>query len=230
MEKRWSALCRALLSKTEEPTVRTSESPPLTSLADLVTHEFVYTLQIANNTVSDIVAINDHEFLVDERDGQERLAGAVKQIYKIDVSAPPTSRDMTVLPSSFTAVSKGSTPFINLLDPAFGLNNAEFPAKIEGMAFGDDVVVNGVLEHTLWVTNDNDFTTTETNNFYVFGIPASDLPDYQAQANRSRTAKHRPAVLRTGHLLRYVVRRARASQESGFLPCDYFLSRRRTAW
>ena len=50
------------------------------------------------------------------------------------------------------------------------------------MAFGEDVVVNGVLEHTLWVTNDNDFTTSETSNFYVFGIPTSDLAEYQAQA------------------------------------------------
>ena len=164
-----------------------------------VTHEYVYTLQSANNTVSDILAINDHEFLVDERDGQSGLSAAVKQIYKIDVSAATDVKGDAVLPSSFTAVSKGSTPFINLLDPAYGLYNADFPAKIEGMAFGDDVVVNGVLEHTLWVTNDNDFTTNQTSNFFVFGIPASDLPEYQAQANRSRTAKRRAAVLRAGH-------------------------------
>lgn len=42
--------------------------------------------------------------------------------------------------------------------------------------------MNGILEHTLWVTNDNDFGTTKPSNFYVFGIPASDLPEYQAQA------------------------------------------------
>lgn len=148
----------------------------------LVTHEYVYTLSDPNNTVSDIVAINDHEFLVDERDGKDGLAATTKQIFKIDVSGATDVKGLTVLPSSFTAVAKGSSPFINLLDPTFGLNNANFPAKIEGMAFGDDVMVNGVLEHTLWVTNDNDFATTETNNFYVFGIPASDLPDYQAQS------------------------------------------------
>jgi hypothetical protein len=176
-----------------------------------VTHEYVYTLQNANNTVSDILAINDHEFLVDERDGQSGLSAAVKQIYKIDVSGATDVKGAATLPASFTAVSKGSTPFINLLNPAFGLNNADFPAKIEGMAFGEDVVVNGALEHTLWVTNDNDFATNETSNFYVFGIPASDLPDYQAQAIVPEPQSVGLLCLGLG-VVAYGVRRAKAKK------------------
>jgi hypothetical protein len=43
-----------------------------------VTHEYVYTLSDPNNTVSNIVAVNDHQFLVDERDGKSGLAAKVK--------------------------------------------------------------------------------------------------------------------------------------------------------
>lgn len=146
-----------------------------------VTHEYVYKLANANNTVSEIVAINDHEFLVDERDGKAGTAAQVKQFYKIDITGATDVKGLATLPANFTAATKGATPFIDMLNPAFGLNNANFPAKIEGLAFGDDVLVNGVLYHTLWVGQDNDFDTTAPTNLYVFGITASDLPDYQAQ-------------------------------------------------
>jgi hypothetical protein len=49
-------------------------------------------------------------------------------------------------------------------------------------SFEDDVIVNGVQLHTLWVTDDNDFDAGMPNNFYVFGIGLADLPTYQAQA------------------------------------------------
>ncbi len=44
--------------------------------------------------MSDIVAINDHQFLVDERDGKGLGDGSnakVKQIFQIDIQARPTS-------------------------------------------------------------------------------------------------------------------------------------------
>ena len=54
---------------------------------------------------------------------------------------------------------------------------AQVPAKIEGLAFGADVVDNGVLLHTLYVANDNDFVPASAgdNKFYVFGISDADL-------------------------------------------------------
>lgn len=146
-----------------------------------VTHEYVYTLSDPNNTVSDITAVNDHQFLVDERDGKAGTAAQVKQLFLVDVTGATDVKGDSTLPGSFTAVSKGSQPFLDLLNPTFGLNNADFPAKIEGVAFGDDILFNGVTEHTLWIANDNDFVTTETSNFYVFGFTDFDLPGYQAQ-------------------------------------------------
>lgn len=146
-----------------------------------VTHEYVYNLSSASNTVSDIVAVNDHQFVVDERDGKAGTAAVVKQFFLIDTTNATDVKNLPTLPASLTAVSKGTSPFIDLLNPAFGLKSASFPAKIEGLAFGDDVVVNGVLKHTLWVANDNDFVTTANSYFFVFGIDATDLPGFEAQ-------------------------------------------------
>jgi hypothetical protein len=58
------------------------------------------------------------------------------------------------------AVNKSS--FLDLVAKftAAGLPPEQIPAKIEGMAFGEDVVIGGVVKHTLYVTNDNDFLAT----------------------------------------------------------------------
>jgi hypothetical protein len=119
---------------------------------------------------------------VDERDGSSGLSAVTKQLFFIDVSGATDLKDDVSLPANFTAVAKGAQPFLDLLDPAYGLKTADFPQKIEGVAFGDDIVLNGVTEHTLWITNDNDFDPGTPNNFYVFGIDPADLPNYQAQA------------------------------------------------
>ncbi|MBV9906487.1 MAG: PEP-CTERM sorting domain-containing protein, partial [Hyphomicrobiales bacterium] len=60
--------------------------------------------------------------------------------------------------------------------------------KIEGLAFGPDVDVNGQEEHTLFVSNDNDFLsevpladgslTPNPNQFYVFGFTDADLAKF----------------------------------------------------
>ena len=75
---------------------------------------------------------------------------------------------------------------------AHGYNANDIPAKLEGLAFGPDVVVGGVKKHTLFVANDNDFlgTVTDTNHpagianpnqFFAFAWDPSDLPAYVAQ-------------------------------------------------
>jgi hypothetical protein len=49
------------------------------------------------------------------------------------------------------------------------------------MAFGEDVVVGGVVKHTLYVANDNDFIATtpagnaNPNQWFVFTFTADDL-------------------------------------------------------
>jgi hypothetical protein len=96
-----------------------------------------------------------------------------------------------------------------MLNPAFGLNTADFPQKIEGLAFGNDVTVNGVLEHTLWVGNDNDFEPAAPSNLYVFGIAAADLPGFQAQTIASAPEPASFALLGAGFAAAVLARRSR---------------------
>ena len=145
------------------------------------TRELVY--QLANKAygVNEIVAINNNEFLVIERDGSAGAAAVAKRIYKInvasatDVSAIATL-PLTGLPVATVAVTKSL--FIDLLEPAFGLSGVSFPEKIEGLAIGPSQP-DGRL--TLVVTNDNDFLSSNPNNFYVFALDPVDLTGFSAQ-------------------------------------------------
>jgi hypothetical protein len=84
------------------------------------------------------------------------------------------------------AVAK--TLFLDLVAAlgAHGYAPADVPSKIEGLAFGPNVVLNGRSQRTLWISNDNDFLPTITdslhpngapnpNVFFVFAVDPADL-------------------------------------------------------
>ncbi len=147
-------------------------------------------------TISDIVAINDHEFLVDERDGKGLGDGSVaayKRLYRIDLAGAPDAGNASGA-ANLAPLAVGKTLFLDLVQAlgAHGIPATEIPAKLEGLAFGPDVVVDRVRKHTLFVSNDNDFVGTVTdglhpggvanpNLFFVFSVDAADLPTYVAQ-------------------------------------------------
>ena len=65
-------------------------------------------------------------------------------------------------------------------DGGLGLTKTEIPAKLEGIAFGEDVLVGDTMKHTLFIANDNDFLPIfdgqpNPNRFYVFAFDAGDL-------------------------------------------------------
>jgi len=147
-------------------------------IATGTTHEYAYMLT-SGSGVSEIVALNDHQFLVDERDGKglgDGTKASVKQIFKIDLNG---AQDVAALSGDLSAkaVAKSLVLDVVAVLGANGIAPAQIPAKIEGLAFGADVVDNGVLMHTLYVANDNDFVraTAGDNRFYVFGISDADL-------------------------------------------------------
>jgi len=147
-------------------------------IATGTTHEYAYMLT-SGSGVSEIVALNDHQFLVDERDGKglgDGSKASVKQIFKIDLNG---AQDVAALSGDLSAkaVAKSLVLDVVAVLGANGIAPAQVPAKIEGLAFGADVVDNGVLLHTLYVANDNDFVraTAGDNRFYVFGISDADL-------------------------------------------------------
>jgi len=149
--------------------------------------EVGYTLTTGSG-VSEILALNDHEFIVDERDGKglgDGSAAVVKQLFRIDITGAKDITGLTGAAALAGTVSKSPAPVLDLV-AALGLNGIapnQVPAKIEGIAFGQDVTWNGGLFHTLYVANDNDFVvdTAGPNQFYVFAFQDGDLPGFQAQ-------------------------------------------------
>jgi hypothetical protein len=90
-------------------------------------------------------------------------------------------------------------------DPTFPSTNPNdarlIPAKLEGIAFGQDVIIGNVIKHTLYVANDNDFQATvadpfklpadttrslilNPNKFFVFAFGDGELPGYIPQQVR----------------------------------------------
>jgi hypothetical protein len=150
-------------------------------------HEYAYLLTTASGA-SEIVAINQHEFLVDERDGKGRGDGTiakVKQLFKIDLANAVDVTNMDGATAAANAVNKSLFLDIVKVLGANGIPADQVPAKIEGLAFGPHVNKGGVTTHTLWVANDNDFLQdfggagANPNNFFVFGFTDTDLAGSQ---------------------------------------------------
>jgi hypothetical protein len=161
-------------------------------LATGQTKEFIYVLDAFNRGqgVSEILAINDHEFLVVERDNRSWLsaepqAPTRKKIYRINLNGATDVSGIEgipagALPAGIVPVTK--LPFIDLLDPAFGLHlndqNA-IPEKIEGLAWGPDLEDG---RHVLYVISDNDLNPAGATQIYAFAIDgAATGLDYDPQ-------------------------------------------------
>lgn len=156
---------------------------------DLLTgkkQEFVYVLDAINRGqgVSEILAINDHEFLVIERDNRSNLqtppqAPTRKTIYKIDIAGATDVSGIESLPAGELPpdlVPVKKTLFIDLLDPAYNLAPT-IPEKLEGLAWGPDLRDG---RHVLYIISDNDLTPTLDTQIFAFAIGREQI-DYDKQ-------------------------------------------------
>ena len=151
-----------------------------------VTHEYAYVLDTTGSGqgVSEILAINDHQFLVVERDNKSWLAAEPsapvrKMIYKIDITGATDVSDKALpfgaLPADIKPVKKSA--FINLLDSSFGLHLNDTKAiaeKIEGLAWGPDLPDG---RHVLYVVSDNDLVAGRSTQIFAFAINAAQLTE-----------------------------------------------------
>lgn len=150
------------------------------------THEYVYVLDAINRGqgVCEILAINDHEFLVVERDNRSNLqsppqAPTRKTIYKINLTGATDVSGVASLPAGAlpgTITPVGKELFINLLDAGFNLT-ATIPEKIEGLAWGPDLPDG---RHLLYVISDNDLNTNLATQIYAFAVEPA-LINFQPQ-------------------------------------------------
>jgi len=153
------------------------------------THEYAYLLTTGTG-VSEITALNQHEFLVDERDGKGRGDGSVakvKHIFKIDLNGAIDVTNLDGATAATHAVTKSALPFLDIVSvlTANGILADQIPAKLEGITLGPDVKQGPTTLHTLWLANDNDFLTEvpddnkvvvpNPNQFFVFGFTDADL-------------------------------------------------------
>jgi hypothetical protein len=131
-----------------------------------------------NIGVSAIIAINDVEFLVIERDnrgiGVDDPAGAravgSKRVFKINITG---ASDVTTealpagaLPAGVTAVTKSPAPFIDIQARTL-LPNGEQAEKWEGLTIGPRLL-NGA--HLILAGNDNDYSVTQTGAGEQFDV------------------------------------------------------------
>jgi hypothetical protein len=167
------------------------------------THEYAYQLDKGTKTtISDILAVNDHEFLVDERDSKGRAdapgsKSGFKKLYSIDLRYAHDVSDVSGITGGVPNIAQYAVQKDLFLDIVAVLTSdpvdmaaTAIPAKLEGISFGPDVVVSGVVKHTIWVANDNDFLTPlpplvgsgdNPNQFFVFAFDDHDLPFYEPQ-------------------------------------------------
>jgi hypothetical protein len=159
-------------------------------------------------TISEIVAINGHQLLVDERDGNglgDNSTASFKRLFVIDLAG---AQDVSGISGAAALVGKAApkTPFLDVVAAlnAHGIAKTDIPAKLEGVTFGRDLDVGGVMKHTLFIANDNDFIATVTdsnhptgkdnpNQIFVFTFAQSDLPGFvpqQLEANRHCGEEH----------------------------------------
>jgi hypothetical protein len=176
-------------------------------LATGKTREFVYQMEIpagsttTNLGVSEILAINDHQFLVLERDGRGfgrenpnttanprscTTAGAgcndarFKRVYQIDLAGATDVSNIASLPTlglpgGVTAVSKSL--FFDVLAKT-GLNAFQFPEKLEGLAWGPSLPDGRLL---LLLTVDNDFADFVPGEIFAFAVDPSSVPGFERQ-------------------------------------------------
>ena len=171
---------KTLVGIMQAPTAQDGKSSKLLRLVSIdiasgATREYGYTLTTGSG-VSEIVALNNHQFLVDERDGAG-VGGdpgvGIKDGYVIDLAGATDITNLTANAAAGLSVAK-----TKVLDVAALLTKAGIavPSKIEGFAFGQDTMYNGTTYHTLYVANDNDFLSSSgANQFFAIGLTDADL-------------------------------------------------------
>ena len=159
--------------------------------------QFIYPFDDTKMGISEILAVDETRFLVNERDAAAGANGR-KLLYLIDINQSEKPTELTSagyvginaktlpengLPEGVIALNKTLFADIGkLLNKAQDEGKAAFanarglPDKIEGYAWGPDLP-NG--DHLLLACNDNDFDSLETgfpNYIFAFSVSPSALP------------------------------------------------------
>jgi Esterase-like activity of phytase len=124
--------------------------------------------------ISALVALNDHEFLVLERNNRGLGVGATlaspdKRVYKIDITGATdvSAIDLDAGSPSYTTVTKGSTVFIDLDANTLAAIGTKSPEKWEGLAIGPQLTDGSYL---ILAGTDNDYSVTQNTGGTQFDV------------------------------------------------------------
>lgn len=120
---------------------------------------------------SALVALNDHEFLVLERNNRgvgvaSDLTSPNKKVYKIDLTGASDVSDIILpnsgpLPGGRTPVAKNATPFFSLDADTLEAFGGRVPEKLEGLTIGPRLADG---QYLILAGTDNDFSVTQLAN------------------------------------------------------------------
>lgn len=132
--------------------------------------QYVYQMEGSSQGrgISALLALNDHEFLVLERNNRgvgvdSELTPPNKKVFKIDLTGASDVSGITLpatgpLPAGVTAVSKVATPFISLDANTLAAFGGRVPEKWEGLAIGPRLSDG---QYVILAGTDNDFSITQ---------------------------------------------------------------------
>lgn len=149
------------------------------------TGQFVYTLDSAKTSISEVLCVNSTRLLVLERDSEGGFDAQFKKVILVDTAGATDVSGIETLPASGLpdgVVGLAKATFIDILASRHNLGGPDFPAKIESMSFGPDVSsLEEENRHTLILLSDNDFKPEQFTVVLVFGFYEGDLPGYEPQ-------------------------------------------------
>lgn len=167
-------------------------------LSTCPSRQYVYQQYGPTTGNSEILAVDDHRFLVIERDGQSG-GPATKLVVLIDTQGATDVTDISRLPSN--GLPPGVTPVSKrvLLDLAAALQQAGQPVaeKFEGLAFGPDLPDG---RHLLLVCVDNDYMKDAPSPIHAFAVDAADLPDFRPQQFKKQPSRARVTQVSSARL------------------------------
>ena len=131
--------------------------------------QWVYPLEDESTGVSEVLWVDDHQFLVLERDSTFGEAAKIKRIYLVDSTHVS---DVTEIKSLRQGPPKGTEMLrknlmIDLLDPSYGFVGVDAPEKPEGITWGPKLADG---RRVLVVCFDNDFDPEKPTIFAAFAV------------------------------------------------------------
>lgn len=134
-----------------------------------VSKQWVYRLEDESTGVSEVLWVDDHRFLVLERDSTFGEMAKFKRIYLADASGASDVSEITSIkqgPPNDKVILRKSL-LIDLLDPAYEFSGPDAPEKPEGITWGPKLADGRRL---LVVCFDNDFDPSKSTIFAAFAV------------------------------------------------------------